>query len=203
MSQLELDELVFTINTNQQGANQGCMLERFLGRAVNTSIPNSLAKNFGFEEAIQARAEIRMKRFLKPEKGTKLLFAVGELVRIQNPKNKEWDSTGVIDAIRIAKDGRVLSYDINLTNGGTTVRHRKYLMKVVESLPDVDITREDSDMVADSGRAADRGVTRPGTGEGSLVVSAAEEAVTMPLADQARATGRSEQLVRLRPRGQK
>ena len=198
MSQLELDELVFTINTNQQGANQGCALEWFLGRAINTSIPNSLAKNFGFEEAIQARAEIRMKRFLKPEKGTKLLFAVGELVRIQNPKNQEWDSTGVIDAIRIATDGRVLSYDINLTNGGTTVRHRKYLMKVVESLPDVD-----SDRVADSGGAADRVVTRPGTGEGSLVVSAAEEAVTMPLADQARATGRSEQLARLRPRGQK
>ena len=104
----------------------------------------------------------------------------------------------MIDAIRIAKDGRVLSYDINLTNGGTTVRHRKYLMKVVESLPYVD-----SDRVADSGGAADRVVTRPGTVEGSLVVSAAEEAVTMPLADQARATGRSEQLVRLRPRGQK
>ena len=163
MSQLELDELVFTINTNQQGANQGCALERFLGRAINTSIPNSLAKNFGFEEAIQARAEIRMKRFLQPEKGTQLLFEVGELVRIQNPKNKEWDSTGVIDAIRIATDDRV----------------------------------------ADSGGAADRVVTRPGTGEGSLVVSAAEEAVTMPLADQARATGRSEQLVRLRPGGQK
>ena len=139
-----------------------------------------------------------MKRFLKPEKGTKLLFAVGELVRIQNPNNKQWDSTGVIDAIRIATDGRVLSYDINLTDGGTAVRHRKYLMKLVESLPDVD-----SDRVADSGGAADRVVTRPGTGEGSLVVSAAKEAVTMPLADQARASGRPEQLARLRPRGQK
>ena len=29
LSQLELDELVFTINTNQQGANQGCALEQF------------------------------------------------------------------------------------------------------------------------------------------------------------------------------
>ena len=140
-----------------------------------------------------------MKRFLKPEKGTKLLFEVGELVRIQNPKNKEWDSTGVIEAIRTANDGRVLSYDINLTNGGTTVRHRKYLMKVVESLPDVDITRQDSDMAADSGMAADRRVT----GEDNLVVSVADEAVTMPLADQARANGRSEQLDKLTPWGQK
>ena len=88
-----------------------------------------------------------MKRLLKPEKGTKLLFSVGELVRIQNPHNKEWDSTGVIESIRTASDGRVLSYNINLTNGGTTVRHRKYLMRVVmENLPDVDVTRQGSDI---------------------------------------------------------
>ena len=86
--QLELDELVFTINTNQQGANQGCSLERFLGRAINTALPNSLARTFGFEDAIKARAEVREKQFLKPERGTKLLFEVGELVRVQNPKSK-------------------------------------------------------------------------------------------------------------------
>ena len=61
LSQLELDELVFTINTNQQGANQGCSLERFLGRAINTALPNSLARTFGFEDAIKARAEVREK----------------------------------------------------------------------------------------------------------------------------------------------
>ena len=92
---------------------------------------------------------------MKLEKGTKLLIEVGELVRIQNSHNKEWDSTGVIEAIRVANDGRVLSYDINLTNRGTTVRHRKYLMKVVESLPDVYIMRHESDMRADSCMAAD------------------------------------------------
>ena len=86
LSQLELDEMVFTINTNQQGANQGSSLERFLGRAINTALPNSLAKTFVFQEAIKARAEIREKRFLKPERGTKLLFNVGES---QNTKPKE------------------------------------------------------------------------------------------------------------------
>ena len=91
---------------------------------------------------------MREKRFLKPERGTKLLFGVGELVRVQNPKSKQWDATGEIAAVRVANDGRVLSYDINLTDGGTTIRHRKYLMKVMESLPTV---------VADSDNAADRG----------------------------------------------
>ena len=55
LSQLELDEFMFTVNTNQQGINQGSSLERFLGRAVNTAIPNSLAKSFGFEAAIKER----------------------------------------------------------------------------------------------------------------------------------------------------
>ena len=101
LSQLKLDELVFTINTNQQGANQGCSLERFLGRAINTALPNSLARTFGCEDAIKARAEVREKRFLKPERGTKLLFEVGELVRVQNPKSKQWDATGEIAAVRV------------------------------------------------------------------------------------------------------
>ena len=72
----------------------------------------------------------------------------------------------------MANDGRVLSYDINLTDGGTTIRHRKYLMKVKESLPTV---VADSDNAADRGvvrsgadrdNAADRGVMRPGAGGG-------------------------------------
>ena len=78
LSQLELDELMFTVNTNQQGVNQGSSLERFLGRAINTALPNSLAKSFGFEAAIKERAAVREKRLLKPERGTKLTFAVGE-----------------------------------------------------------------------------------------------------------------------------
>ena len=71
LSQLELDELMFTVNTNQQGVNQGSSLERFLGRAINTALPNSLAKSFGFEAAIKERAAVREKRLLKPERGTK------------------------------------------------------------------------------------------------------------------------------------
>ena len=57
LSQLELDELVFTINTNQQGTNQGCALERFLGHAINTSTPNSLAKNLDLKR--QFKRELR------------------------------------------------------------------------------------------------------------------------------------------------
>ena len=198
LSQLELDELMFTVNTNQQGINQGSSLERFLGRSINTAVPNSLAKSFGFEEAIKERAAVREKRWLKPERGTKLTFAVGELVKIQNPRSLQWDATGIVQAVRLACDGRVLSYDIQLTNGGMTVRHRKYLMKVNERLP----------TGADRG-TADQGVMRLGAdlgvmglgAEGDMETSIVET-VTRPLSDQvgARASGESGQLSQLRPR---
>ena len=199
LSQLELDELMFTVNTNQQDVNQGSSLERFLGRAINTALPNSLAKSFGFEAAIKERAAVREKRLLKPERGTKLTFAVGEIVRIQNPKSKQWDATGEISAVRVASDGKILSYDIQLTDGGTTVRHRKYLIKVKEGLP----TSADEEVVQPGADRdfADLRVMRPGA-EGGLETSSAE-AVTRPLSDQvgAGASAGSGQLARLRPRG--
>ena len=186
-TQVELEELVFTINCNQQESNQGCALERFMGRSVNTSLPNSLAKGFGFEEAIEARAKSMMKRLFKPEGGPKALFSVGELVYIQNPKSKEWDTTGTIESLRIASDGTVLSYNIQLSNGGSTIRHRKYLMRVMNgNLPG---DASDDDMSS--------GVTGPDTGVrqgrlgNTLDNSTADGAVTGLGADQAgRSNGR-------------
>ena len=99
-----------------------------------------------------------------------------------------------MQGIRLACDGRVVSYDIQLTKGGMTVRHRKYLMKVPTC--------------ADRG-TADRGVMRPGAdlgvmglgAEGDMETSMVET-VTRPLSDQvgARARVESGQLSRLRPR---
>merc|ERR1712215_275379 len=142
------DELMLAVNTTQQGTNMGSSLERFLGRSINTALPNSLAKTFGFEEAIRERAAVREKRWNKPERGTKLVFEVGEIVKVQNPKTLKWDETGTVQAVRVACDGRILSYDIQLSSGGVTIRHRKYLMKVSQGLLD--------------GGPADQGFMRPG-----------------------------------------
>ena len=45
--------------------------------------------------------------------------------------SREWDTTGTIESLRTASDGTVLSYNIQLSNGGSMVRHRKYLMRVM------------------------------------------------------------------------
>ena len=147
------------------------------------------------------------------------MFSIGELVRIQNPHNREWDSTGTIESIRTASDGTVLSYNIQLGNGGSTVRHRKYLIRVLnENLPDsgneVDVTRQGRTMAADRRVVRSRsgsddipsGVTGPDTDINILVNSTADGAVTRLGADQADIHGRRhgepdwEQLAKLRPR---
>ena len=134
LSQLQLDEFLFVINTTQQGTNMGSSMERFLGRSINTQLPNSLAKGFSFEEAIRERAAVREKRWRRPEKGTKLIYRVGEVVKLQHPRTKMWDEEGTIQAVRTALDGQILSYDILLPSGGVTVRHRKYLRKTTQGV---------------------------------------------------------------------
>ena len=60
--------------------------------------------------------------------GKKEVFSVGEKVKLQNLKTKQWNIDGEIMNVRTAADGTICSYDIQ-TNGTTTTRHRKYIMK--------------------------------------------------------------------------
>ena len=71
----------------------------------------------------------------------KLTYEIGESVRLQDIKTKRWDRIGVVTGIRVADDGRILSYDIDI-DGTMTTRHRKYLSKVPNS--DVETEEENS-----------------------------------------------------------
>ena len=61
--------------------------------------------------------------------GKKEIFEVGEFVKLQNPKTKQWDTDGKILNVRVSADDTICSYDIE-TNGNVTTRHRKYIMKL-------------------------------------------------------------------------
>ena len=60
-----------------------------------------------------------------------MTYEIGESVRLQDIKTS-WDKIGVVTGIRVADDGRILSYDIEI-DGRETTRHRKYLSKVPNS----------------------------------------------------------------------
>ena len=66
---------------------------------------------------------------VKPQLGA---LEIGEQVRLQDIRTKCWDTVGVVTGIRVADDGKILSYDIEV-DGRETTRHRKYLSKIPNS----------------------------------------------------------------------
>ena len=94
--------------------------------------------------------------------------------------------------MRVALDGRILSYDILLPSGGVTVRHRKYMRKTSQGL----LTSDSADV-----RSADQELMNVTyADQGLMNVSAGgmetSRSVSRPLSVVAEAG----QLSRLRPR---
>ena len=65
-------------NAQVQPDGQASALDRFLGRSVMTNILNSLDSSYNWQESIRGRHQIREKRVLKPQRGNKDKFALGE-----------------------------------------------------------------------------------------------------------------------------
>ena len=127
-----LDEQVFAINAREDGVT-GSNNSRFFGRGIRSGLPNSLDRFIDWKEDIRKRGELKEKRFLKKERTVgKLTYAIGESVRLQDIRTKCWDRVGVVTGIRVADDGKILSYDIEV-DGRETTRHRKYLSKIPNS----------------------------------------------------------------------
>jgi hypothetical protein len=142
LSQLQLSELIFAINSRTQG-EQGSALTRFLGRGVRGNLPNSLERDVTWQKQVAIRGEIRQKRVEKKGRtvGKKEVFSIGEKVKLQNLKTKQWNIDGKIMNVRTAADDTICSYDIE-TDGTMTSRHRKYIMKIHTSDSNADGAQE-------------------------------------------------------------
>jgi hypothetical protein len=88
------------------------------------------------------RAEQHQRRVDKPGKTTKDTFEIGENVWVQDVKSRRWDKEGTITNVRVAYDGKIVSYELML-NGANAIRHRRYLRKKLGS-DDHDIEPDDS-----------------------------------------------------------
>ena len=76
---------------------------------------------------MDARHKLREERVMKPQKGNKRLYRVGEEVILQNPHTKVWDIPAQVTSLRTAPDGKVLSYVLRQDNGTITTRHRVFI----------------------------------------------------------------------------
>ena len=129
LTQLQLREMIFCSNSREQEGGQGSPMGRFLGHGIRTGLPNSVDRNMDWNHLMDIRAAAHQKRVDKPGKTTKDEFKIGENVWVQNVRTRKWDKQGTISAVRVAYDGKIVSYDLEL-NGHAAIRHRRYLRKV-------------------------------------------------------------------------
>merc|ERR1712055_925725 len=127
LTTLHLNELVFAINTAASSDGTGSAADRFFGRSIRGRLPNSVDPGIKSEELIQKRIQTHDGRIKEKNKKNKILYRVGQRVRLQNVGTKDWDLKGTVERLRYTDDGRVVSYYIMTDTNNMTTRHRKYL----------------------------------------------------------------------------
>ena len=78
-------------------------------------------------ELISTRIQKHDDRIKNKNKTNKILYEVGQRVRLQNVATRDWALKGTIDLLRTTDDGRVVSYDVITDKGHRTTRYRRYL----------------------------------------------------------------------------
>ena len=118
-----LNELIFAINTTTSSEGTGSPADRFFGRSVRSRLPNSVDPGINSDKLIKKRIEKHDARITNKNKRNKVIYQVGQRVRLQNVATRDWDLKGTVERLRYADDGRVVSYfimmDKNHLTGGS------------------------------------------------------------------------------------
>ena len=104
--------MVFAINSTSSQEGTGSSNDRFLGRSVRSRMPNSINPEIESSNLIKRRIEKHDNRIKGKNKTNKILYKVGDRIRLQNITTKEFLQTGTIELLRTTDDGRVVSYKI-------------------------------------------------------------------------------------------
>merc|ERR1712055_1271498 len=127
LTSLHLNELLFAINTTTSKEGTGSPADRFFGTSIRGRLPNSFDPEIKSQELIEKRILNHDARVTNKNKKNKILYKVGQRVRLQNVGTKDWDLKGTVERLRYADDGRVVSYYIMTDTNNLTTRHRRYL----------------------------------------------------------------------------
>ena len=106
----------------------------------NSNIPNSINNEIDPSMLIRRRIENHEKRIKNENKSNKVIYDVGDRVRIQDVKSKQFTKNGTVTEQRRTDSGTIVSYMIKKDNGRVAIRRRKFLRKLEpENDPLIDI----------------------------------------------------------------
>ena len=113
--------MVFGINSTTSQEATGSANDRFMERSTGTLLPNSYNPELKTGELIEKRIANHEKRITKKNSNNKILYQIGDRVRLQNIVTKEFKLFGTITNLRLADDGAVVTTqrginDPNITN---------------------------------------------------------------------------------------
>ena len=133
LSDLQIKELVFAINSHKQREGTGSPAQRFFKRTPRDHLPNSRQKETDSEEMMKNRTNKQEKLTNKPSRQSKDEFKEGDNVRIFNIKTKLWDIKGSIVSIRHNDVNKSVSFNIETDKGKMLNRHKKFLRHLPKS----------------------------------------------------------------------
>ena len=148
-----MKEIVFQINSNISAEMTGSANDRFLMRSVrNSNIPNSINNQLDPKMLIKRRIENHEKRIKNENKSNKVIYEIGDRVRLQDVKTKLFSRNGTVIEQRKTDSGTIVSYIIKTDRGRITTRHRKFLRRLeIENDPTISTNLDNPDvLVADT-----------------------------------------------------
>merc|ERR1712030_38267 len=84
LTKRHLDELTFAINDTASSEGTGSANKRFFGRSISSRLPNSINPEIKSSELIKRRIKKHDNRIKNKNKTNKILYKVGQWVRLQN-----------------------------------------------------------------------------------------------------------------------
>ena len=117
---------MFELNCMSRQDKTGAPVDLFLGRSVNSLLPNAGNKIISIKKDVEKR-KLQQERWMrKLGKTSSTDFQPGDKVRIQNTKSGEWDLKGVVEEV-ICHDGGSNTYSVVGESGGTYLRNGRYI----------------------------------------------------------------------------
>ena len=131
LDELRLAEIAFAINSHVSQEGSGSNNDRFLRRSVRTRIPNAVNPQLNIDDLIKRRIQKHENRIKGHNKTNKMTYLVGDRVRLQNIKMKDFLLTRTVVGQREYDDGKILGYNIQTESGYATTRYRRFLQPLL------------------------------------------------------------------------